>query len=225
MDPSRVATAIINSWTLLQDGSQEIGGKKAACWEHSTRTWKPLEIHVLFHKSLSSRVFAASPSSQEGSKLFQPPAYDATMPRRCHLELQWRWVVSYFADWLEDWLAALQEKPVLRVKLPIAQDGRNNILCLGSQPLRFQSQTLLLFFCKSIANRHNMLEHQHQPLKESPTCTAIVHSAYHTRSPDASIMANGSVGERMQSEQLWQPLQDLRLGVNGSCQAVFIHTL
>lgn len=38
-------------------------------------------------------------------------------------------------------------------------------------------------------------------------------------------MANGSVGERMPSEQLWQPLQDLTLGINGSCQAVFIHIL
>ena len=127
-----------------------------------------------------------------------------------------------FADWLEDWLATVRDKPVLRVKLPIAQDGRSNMLCLGSQPLRVQSHSLLFIFCKTIANSNNMLEHQHQPKKDSPTCTAIAHAAYHNRSPDASVMANGSVGERMQSEQLWQPLQDLTLGINGSCQAVFM---
>ena len=87
-----------------------------------------------------------------------------------------------FADWLEDWLATVRDKPVLRVKLPIAQDGRSNMLCLGSQPLRVQSHSLLFIFCKTIANSNNMLEHQHQPKKDSPTCTAIAHAAYHNRS-------------------------------------------
>ena len=50
--------------------------------------------------------------------------------------------------------------------------------------LKVPVSLIALDFCKSIANRHNMLDHQHQPLKESQTCTAITHTyAYHKDLP------------------------------------------
>ena len=53
-----------------------------------------------------------------------------------------------FADWLEDWLAAVHDKPVLRVKLPIAQDGRSNNYALAANPYVSSPTPCSLFFAR-----------------------------------------------------------------------------